>query len=189
MVCLAWGFRVVVALLTEGYCSLAWPVLRPLRRATGRLVWFLSTNVIHPDLPAATARLEQAVCSNGFPGTESSNSNGIACCELDCINPETGLPACGGQGCRNWKVDDGRESCCIDAIVREGDNCATTGAAPCFIDPSDTRTCPLVLVFAARSICFSPSKSAPGGLLCPAPCQHSCVVYSTSDPSLAFLRE
>lgn len=66
-----------------------------------------------------------ATCSNGIPGIEGMNANGIGCCDTAC-------GSCGGLGCHGFP--GGSQKCCIDPILASGRACDAEGAvAPCVV--------------------------------------------------------
>lgn len=85
--------------------------------------------VISKDAPSAATTPtptipEGPTCSNGIPGIENKNKNGVACCDAGC-------GFCGGEGCHGFP--GGRSKCCIDIILNKGDKCDDSGEAPCFL--------------------------------------------------------
>ena len=74
---------------------------------------------------------EGEMCANGVTGVQGTNiRKQKACCPLTCLNaygePHCGLKRCGSRA-------GGRHECCIRTINEEGEDCADSGKAPCFI--------------------------------------------------------
>ncbi len=90
------------------------------------------SSVVFSDLsfpPAAST----CVDAKGIPGIQNMNANGKVCCPPTCIT-EDGAPQCGGTGC--GQLPGRRTECCINFIL-DGDDCAVTGEALCFIAPRE----------------------------------------------------
>lgn len=70
-----------------------------------------------------------AVCSNCIPGVDCPG--GYVCCKASCGE-------CGGGGC----PERGLESdCCVTKILADGDACADTHEAPCYIGDRELPFC------------------------------------------------